>query len=67
MRWYPLKEGYQKKLLWLNIDQVIHIRFTTGSDGLPMAYLVGTNGTELTTHDPEDLEKLQQILQRNAC
>lgn len=67
MRWFPLKEGYQKKPLWLNIDQVIQIRFTTGSDGQPMAYIVGSNSAEMTTHDAEDLEKLQQILQRNAC
>ncbi len=67
MRWFPLKEGYQKKAVWLNIDQIIQIRFSTGSDGLPMAYLVSATGAELTTHDPDDLEKLQQVLQRNAC
>jgi len=66
MRWFALKEGYQKKPLWVNIDQVTHLRFTTGSDGLPMAFMVVSNGSEITTHDQEDLDKLQKVLTRNS-
>jgi len=67
MRWLQIKEGYQKKQLYVNVDQLANIKFAVGSDGAPMAYLIYNDGMELTTHDPEDLEKVKQILQRNAC
>ncbi|MDR3709688.1 MAG: hypothetical protein P4L33_15430 [Capsulimonadaceae bacterium] len=67
MRWFPLKEGYQKKLVWVNIDQLTCIKFSIGADGGPMAYLIVSNGTELTSHDTDDLEKLQHLLQKNVC
>ena len=67
MRWFQIKEGYQKKAIWVNMDQIANVKFATGSDNLPMAYLILADGMELTTHDSEDLEKLAQILQRNSC
>lgn len=67
MRWFPLKEGYQKKVVWVNIDHVTSVKFSTGADGLPMAYMILSTGAEVTTHDNEDLDKLHKILQKNSC
>ena len=67
MRWMALKEGYQKKMMWLNIDHLTSVKFAVGADGQPMAYMLVSNGAEVTTHDPEDLERLHKILQKNAC
>jgi hypothetical protein len=67
MRWFALKEGYKKKPIWVNIDQIIQIRFGVGSDGQPLAYLSTASGEELSTHDTDDLEKLERVLHKNSC
>jgi len=67
MRWYPLKEGYQKRVVYVNFEHLTSIKFATGADGLPMAYMILTTGAEVTTHDPEDLDKLHKVLERNAA
>lgn len=67
MRWFSLKEGYKKKPVWVNIDQIIQIRFSSGSDGQPVVGLISASGEEITSHDAEDIEKLERVLQRNSC
>ena len=67
MRWYPLKEGYQKRTVYINFDLVTSVKFATGADGLPMAYMLMSTGAEVTTHDTEDLDKLHKMLERNSA
>ena len=67
MRWFPLKEGYQKKIVWVNVDHVTTVKFASGADGMPMAYMTLSTGSEVTTHDKDDLDKLQRILEKNTC
>ena len=67
MRWIQMKEGYARKPLWINMDNVCSIKFSVGSDGQPMCYMTAADGEEVTTHDHDDLEKIKQVLQRNLC